>query len=363
MAVRTRNNILIIDFYFYLPDGRKVRCRESTGLRDNVRNRKIVEAKEKAISYELKHGKFDYLHFFPNGSKARYFRGHSTEILLSEWWESWLATKSLRLNTERGYDSTYRVHIGPAFGYYRLTDITEHEILVFRKALEAKGLKASTINDRIIKPLCMCLLHAYKRGAIPTYPCENIRRLVEEITDIDPFSFEELKEFLDIIKTKRPEYYDLFFIWSRTGLRPGELYALKWKNVDYFNCKLLVRETRLPSGSEGPPKTQYSIRDVDLRPAVIESLKNQESRTLLQDGFLFLTQANKPFSDAFMRKKFRFLLKLAGMKYRPPKQMRHTFATLHIAAGENISWVSKMLGHASPRTFRTAKGVWFTPDP
>jgi integrase len=263
MAVRIRNNTLFIDFYCYLPDGRKIRCRESTGLIDNKKNRKIIQAKDKAISYELKHGNFDYLHFFPNGSKAKYFKKALTPYTLSEWWDKWLSEKSLRINTERGYDSTYRVHLGPAFGYYQLTDINEHELLVFRKTLEAKRLKASTINDRIMKPLCMCLLHAYKRGVISTYPCESIRRLAEEITDIDPFSFEELKIFLNKIKAKRPEYYDMFFIWSRIGVRPGELYGLKWKNIDYFNRKLLVRETRLPSGSEGAPKTKHSIRDVD----------------------------------------------------------------------------------------------------
>jgi integrase len=126
-----------------------------------------------------------------------------------------------------------------------------------------------------------------------------------------------------------------------------ELYALKWDKIDYFNRKVLVRETRLPSGKEGPPKTPNSIRDVDMRPPVLEAFKRQEARTCLQGGYVFLTHANRPFSDAFMRKKFRFLQKLANLKYRSPKQMRHTFATLHIAAGENISWVSRMLGHSS----------------
>lgn len=113
------------------------------------------------------------------------------------------------------------------------------------------------------------------------------------------------------------------------------------------NRKILIRETHLPSGYDGPPKTLHSLRDVQMRPEVVDAFKRQEARTLLQDGYVFLTHANRPFSDAFMRKKFRLLTKLAGLKYRSPKQMRHTFATLHIAAGENITWVSKMLGHSS----------------
>ena len=64
MAVRSRGKTIYIDFYCYLPDGRKIRCVESTALKDTERNRKIVESKDKAIQYELKHGRFNYLHFF-----------------------------------------------------------------------------------------------------------------------------------------------------------------------------------------------------------------------------------------------------------------------------------------------------------
>ena len=42
------------------------------------------------------------------------------------------------------------------------------------------------------------------------------------------------------------------------------------------------------------------------------------------------------------------MLKRLGIRYRPPYQMRHTFATLAISAGENINWVARMLGHKSP---------------
>ena len=350
MAVRTKRGWLFLDFYCYAPNGKKIRCRDSLGFRDTKKGRKIAEAKDKAIKYELKHGKFDYLHFFPHGSKAHLFRKPIGNILFSDWWEQWISEKALRRNTERNWNSAYRVHLEPHFGAQPLGRIDEHEILVFRKHLEHNGMKANSINDQIIKPLRMCLLRAYRRGLISHYPCKDIRKLKEQRPDVDPFSIEELKALLAFLGNKKLEYYDMVFLWSRTGLRPGELYALKWKHIDYFNRKLMVRETMLTGGLEGPPKTESSIRDVDLRPPVMEALKRQEARTGLMDSYVFMTEAKKPFSDAFMRKKFRHLLRLAKLKHRPPKQMRHTFATLHIAAGENISWVSKMLGHASVET-------------
>ena len=349
MGVRTRNNILFLDFYCYLPDGRKIRCRESSGLNNTKKNRGIIEAKNKAIMYELKHGRFDYLHFFPHGAKAHLFRGPTEPVLFSDWWDQWISEKSLRENTERSWNSSYRVHIGPYFRHMLLSQITEHEILVFRKTLEPK-LKASSINDKIIKPLCMCLYRAYKRGLLKHYPCDEIGRLKEDPVDIDPFNFDELKAFLKFLSGYRnPMYHDLVFIWSRTGLRPGEMYALKWPRIDYFNRKILIRETRYPSGQEGPPKTKHSIRDVELRPPVLQAIRRQEARTGLMDSYVFMTEASKPFSDAFMRKKFRHLLKLAKIKYRPPEQMRHTFATLHLAAGENPRWVAKQVGHSSTK--------------
>ncbi len=350
MPVRTnRHGRLIIDFSFVGPKGETIRCRESTGLKDNRKNRKIAKAKDKAIQYELKLGKFDYLHFFPNGAKAKLFKKPAVPIL-NDWWDIWIGEKTLRWNTEKGWNSSYRVHIQPHFGYTPIDSITDHQILIFRKRLLRKGLKASTINDKIIKPLCMYLLRAYDSGIISGYACKNIRRLTEEPVDINPFTFEELNHFLETLRTKAPEYYNLFYIWSRTGVRPGEIYALRWEHVDYFNSKLLIRKTRLSSRHDGPPKTPRSSRDIDLSSETIGAFKRQESKTGLAGGYVFLTRAGRPFSDAFMRKKFRYLLRLSGLPYRPPKQMRHTFATLALAAGENISWVSKTLGHASEDT-------------
>jgi len=345
MSIRKRGNQLVIDFRCYLPDGRRVRCVETSGP-DTEKNRKHVERKHKAIEYALSHGRFDYLAFFPHGTKAKHFENRS-EMMFSDWWNQWLREKSVRPGTESNYRYQYENHIEPHFGHLELSEIDQGEILVFRKRLEGKGLKASTINV-YLKPLCQALLAASKRGLIPVYPCLDIGSLSEARASIDPLSFDELKHWLDYLSEKAPEWYDMILFWSRTGLRPGELYALRWEHVDFFNKKAMIREAKKQSGEVGLPKTNRSIRDVDLRPTVIDALKRQQARTGLMGQHVFLDFKQTTFAAHKMLEGFRHWMRLAGLKYRPPKQMRHTFATLHLAAGEQIGWVAEMMGHSDP---------------
>ena len=345
MSVRARNGRLVVDFYCRLPNNKKVRCVESTGLPDTKPNRKRLEKLDTVIKYEIKNGTFEYLKHFPGGTKAHLFKQQDSNMTFAKWWNQWLEEKTLRPNTLRNWQSAYRVHLNPTFGHLPLGEIDEPKILLFRKGLENK-LKPNSINDKIMKPLCMCLLKAYKRGLISSYPCGDIKRLTEDKPDVDPLSLEELKHFLDFLKTKQPYWYPLFLLWSRTGLRPGEICALKWERVDYFNRKLMIRETR-DSGVDGPPKTRNSIRDVDLLDSAIQALKMQEAISKLRSEYIFINENGRPLSKQYLGRKFAHLLSLCGLRLRPACQMRHTFVTLHLAAGENPSWVQRMIGHST----------------
>lgn len=136
---------------------------------------------------------------------------------------------------------------------------------MFRKVLETKKLKASTINDKIMKPLSMCLYTAHRRGRIERYPFADIQKLNETQPEIDPLTFEELDHFEKVLREKgRHMYRDMVTFCSHTGLRIGELCALEWKYIDFFNAKAMVRQTMHTNGVVGPPKTQHSVRNVDL---------------------------------------------------------------------------------------------------
>lgn len=101
---------------------------------------------------------------------------------------------------------------------------------------------------------------ARQREDLRESPCELIRRFKEEKALIDPFSFPEMKLFLDAID---PHYVAFFTTAFSTGMRPNKLLALKWYNVDFVMKSITIREGGV-QGIEGPPKTLPSYRDIDM---------------------------------------------------------------------------------------------------
>lgn len=348
MGVGRRGNKIVIDFRFYLPTGRKTRVVER---KDVPQDPKVAKAKWRAIEYSLsQHGGYlpDYPKFFPHGSRLKDYENKS-DMTLSQWWNEWLKTKAVKGATESNYDMRYRCWIGPYFGGWSIADISQHDILIFRKSMIAKKLSASTVNA-YIKPLCQCLKAAHKNGYIKENPCDEMGYLSENRPEIHPLSMDELRHLLETWRKKDMAVYDMILFWSRTGLRPGELRALKWEHIDFYNKQVLIRGSVAYSGEVTTPKTQGSVREVDLRPDALNALKRQRERTGTQKSWVFVSNRGKRVHHTHLLNRFRHYFMIAGLPYRPPKVMRHTFATLHIAAGEQISWVSRMLGHVDVQT-------------
>jgi len=152
-----------------------------------------------------------------------------------------------------------------------------------------------------------------------------------------------------LIITARGQLRNLveFGLW--TGLRLSELFALTWGNVDWINKRVYV-EGALTQDAEDieETKTGAGERTVDLLPPALAALKTQKEHTFLKGKEVFQnphTRKRWTGDHALRTHQWATLCKRAGVRYRPPGQMRHTFASMTLMAGESPQWVAAQMGH------------------
>ena len=342
-TVRTIKGRLYYDFYL-----KGVKCTEAAGLEASKENRKKAEKYMKFIEAEIANGVFQYERHFPHGAKIELFSPQRADLPFNRYFTDWMAGKVLKETTRRNWESVFWRHLYPYFKDRLLSTITRGDIRWFQRTLVDKGLEHSTINAKPMKVLRMLLHQAYEDEVIPKNPCLGVKRLARGLTDVDPFTIEEREGIIAGFQQYAPPYVNYVIGSFWTGWRPSEACALKWSRVDFPRGKILIREGRVLRRT-GIPKSAGSIRDLDMLPPVREALAAQKALSWLLGDYVFLDSQQKPVDqDLFRMKVWEPLLRRLGIRYRPPYQMRHTFATLAISAGENINWVARMLGHKSP---------------
>jgi len=238
----------------------------------------------------------------------------------------------------------YNKHISPYFGYRTLDSITPLELEKWQSELLQKYKPLTVQKFRSI--LYSIFDKAYKNQIIEKNPLEfvpapKILQITED--DINPFSKLEIKKIIENSDGYMKNFIKLMY---SSGMRPGEIVALKWDDID-FNRKLIkVYKTRLRS-KDGDVKTYSSKREVDILPLAQEALLDQMKLTYKNNtGYVFLNSSNQPFySHDIIALNFKKILKKAGILQRALYQLRHTFASHMISKGADIVWVSKMLGH------------------
>jgi integrase len=153
------------------------------------------------------------------------------------------------------------------------------------------------------------------------------------------------------INLARRDYGALIRFASATGLRPEEWAALTWTDVDFAARTLAVNEVWTNGelrSSEG--KTDAAFRVVSLQEPALAALRSLP-RPLQGDRLIFAAPNGGYLNlDNWRRRVWKKAIDRSDLEYRPLYQMRHTFATLALAAGADLYWLSKQLGHESIRT-------------
>lgn len=349
-----------------------IRCREQTALEDTAANRRKMEAVLKKIDEDIATGTFDYARYFPgskmlpklnaiskqaatNAASGHLAAGVAPETpLFEDFGILWRDLRSVewRKSYYGVVDGILTKHLIPAFKGKQIGHIDRAAAMSFRTELakqtvnedgEEEGLDPSTVN-RIMGILSMILAEGSARFKT-TNPVPSIKRLKVRRKDIFPFAIEETR---NIIEKVREDYRDYLTFRFFTGVRPGEAHGLKWSNVDFKRRLILIRQT-FAKGRTEYTKTDASQRDISMSQPVFEALSSQKRRTGgLPGDYVFCSRDGTPIDNHnFDFRVWRPLLRHLGIADRRPYQMRHTCATLWLAAGENPEWIARQLGHAN----------------
>jgi len=185
--------------------------------------------------------------------------------LFGEVSQEWIAIKAteIRSSTLREYRCSMNYHILPKIGNTPIKDLGYLEIkrLIANLTCSGKRLK------NVMVPMREVFKFAQLAGFIDKNPMALVANPKVAKPDIHPLSMEEVNRFLEVVS---PRYRNFFIVAFFTGMRFGEMAALKWRNVDFRMGIIKVRETRV-EGEEGPPKTKRSVRDIDMLPPVVDA--------------------------------------------------------------------------------------------
>ena len=361
VTVRKETGKLVIDFTY-----RGVRCREQTALPDSLQNRKRVQGVIEKIKKAQQDGIFVYRDFFPESTLVARFDPVAapatpapSEIesvvedrtpLFQAFANQWVDEHSIewRRSHIRSLLSTLNGRLIPQFGGKAVGQITKSDILAFRATLakvkgrgDKEGLSPKRINE-IIGTLNQILDEAADRFEFksPT----SIKRLRLRKTDVEPFNLVDVQR---ILATVRADYRHYFTTRFFTGMRTGEVHGLKWKYVDFDLRVIRVRETFV-LGEDEYTKTDGSQRDIQMSQPVYDALQEQRKATGTLSEYVFCNLLGTPLDNKNFSDRIWYpLLRHLGLDKRRPYQMRHTAATLWLAAGEAPEWIARQLGHTS----------------
>lgn len=236
-----------------------------------------------------------------------------------------------------------RVHLIPYFGAKTLDQIGPADIEDFKAKKLDEGCQKKSINNHVMTLRKMLNL-ALEWGVVEKVPKVKAFKLKTNFVTDDMFlGFDEAERF---IRAAPKEWLAFLIVAIKTGLRLGELLALKWEDIDLVTGQIVVRRT-LWNGQEGPPKGGLN-RIVPLSDEAITTLKAHRAATLLKSAYVFCDSTGKRLTHSMLKDVVPKTCLKAGLAKRITTHgLRHSFASHLVMRGVSLRAVQELLGHES----------------
>lgn len=253
------------------------------------------------------------------------------------------------------YRSMMNKHLGPYFGERPIEKVDAKRIASFIAAKKREGLATKTITN-LLTFLHGLFAFALKRGWIAANPVAVVDR--PRVPDADPdIRFLGLEEVEALLRAVPDDHFfstdqTLYLVAAMTGLRQGELVALRWADVDWGAGRIRVRRNYTREAF-GTPKSKRSSRSVPMTDRVAGALERHFKRSAYQgdqDLVFAHPHSGHPLDASKLRRRYKAALRAAGLRAVRFHDLRHTFGTHCAGAGVPLRTLQEWMGH---RDFKT----------
>jgi integrase len=265
--------------------------------------------------------------------------------------------------------ASYRLHVDayvvPRLGVLRLSSLRAPQLNAFYADLLEGGRRngAGALSPKAVRnihgTLHKALDDAVRWGRIARNPAAQADPPKGASPEMRIWTAEQLRGFLDHVQGDR--LVAAWHLLATTGMRRGELLGLRWLDVDLDAGFLSVRQTRVSVDYEvavGTPKTEGATRTIALDPSTVAVLREHHTRQLEErlawgpawtdNGLVFTREDGTEIHPQRLSGWFRRLAASSGLPPIRLHDVRHSYATALIKAGQPIKVVSQRIGHASP---------------
>jgi len=252
-------------------------------------------------------------------------------------------SKVLKHKSMLAYSFVSKSNILPYFQDRLVSNIKPIDIKRWQDKLVEKGLKKQTINTARV-----LLKEVFELAVISEYMTINPIKMVSmpkikyTKPKQKPFTLDEIDLILSSSTNQLRNFLGISFF---TGMRSGELLALKWEDVDFITETISINKT-IAAGIINSPKSDSSERDIEMLDQVKEFFKNQKLESGLKNTYVFLARTGSHFvNNSSYYKAFQKLLVELKLEKRALHNTRHTFASMMLNNSIDPLWVSHTLGH------------------
>lgn len=278
-------------------------------------------------------------------------------VTVGEFLDRWLrdvVQPGRRDNTAESYEFIIESYLKPAFGHVFLIDLRGYHLQRLYAECLARGLSAGTV--RVIHIVIHAALNwAVRWELVVRNVADTVQPPAREHKPMEVLTPDEARRL--IYGTVEDRLHALWVLAISTGMRQGEMLALALPNLSLSTARVSVENSLGRSGKIGSVKTSSSRRMLDLSPFCVAAVRRHlerrdEERLTLGPAWqggdrLFTTTVGTPADAAHVRHALEITLRRLGLPRVRFHALRHTAATLMLAAGINPKIVQERLGHST----------------